>query len=147
MECLFYLTPRSFILSGGMYWVNQWSANHQNLSPNKKSQKDRTYLGFWPDSRKLGRTYLAPSPYMSGFLLIVGLAQLSRTYPGPRSGFSNPSQTCPAPAPDMSSLTRDPQRLSPRWPHLAPYLGSREFSQTCLAPSLDMFDLSVLNPG
>jgi hypothetical protein len=146
MEFLFYLNPRSSVLSRGMHWVNQWSANHRNLSPNQTSQKNRTYLGFWPDSRKSCRTCRAPSPDIFEFLLILWLAQPCQTYPGSRTGSSNLSQTCSAPGPDISGLTRDPQRLSPSRPYLAPYSGSKEFSRTCPSPSPDMSCLSALNP-
>jgi hypothetical protein len=88
---LFYLSPRSSVLLRGMHWVNRWSVNRRNLSTNQKSQKNWTYLSFWPDSRKSGRTCPAPSLNMSGFLLILGLAQLSQTYPAPYPGSSNPS--------------------------------------------------------
>jgi hypothetical protein len=44
-------------------------------------------------------------PNMFEFHLILGLAQLSRTYLGPRSGSSNLSWTCSAPEPNMSDLT------------------------------------------
>jgi hypothetical protein len=124
-----------------MHWVNRWSTNCRNLSPNQNFQKNRTYPGFWPDSRKSCRTCPAPSLDMSEFLLVLGLAHLSQTYPRPYPGSSNPSRTCLAPGPDMSSLTPAPQWLNPS----RPYLGSREFSQTCPAPSPDMFNLSALS--
>jgi hypothetical protein len=44
-------------------------------------------------------------PNMFEFHLILGLAQLSRTYLGPRLGSSNLSWTCSDPEPNMSDLT------------------------------------------
>jgi hypothetical protein len=89
-----------------------------------KIPKKRTYPGFRPNSRKS-----------------------CRTYPGSRSGSSNPRRKCLAPEPDISDLTQDPQWLSPSRPYPTPYLGFKEFSRTCPAPSPDMSSLSALNLG
>jgi hypothetical protein len=100
--------------------------------------------GFLTGSTEPCRTCPAPSLDMSGFLLILVLTQLSRTYLGPKLGSSNTSRTSPAPRPEMSGLTLALHRLSLSRPYPAPYLGSREFSWTCPAPSPDMSNLSAL---
>jgi hypothetical protein len=88
-----------------------------------------------------GQTGPAPSLDMFGFLLILRLAQLSWTYPGPRPGSSNNSQTFPAPRLDISGLTSTPQWLNPS----RPYPVSKELSWTCPAPSPNTSGLLALS--
>jgi hypothetical protein len=82
-----------------------------------------------------------PQPGQSGPLLILGLTEPNRTYPGS----SNICRACPAPGLDMSSLALAPQWLSSTRPYPAPYLGSSKVFRTSAAPSPDISGFSALS--